>query len=87
MTELLAMAALLLGLNLVVAVLGVLRHPGANDRMLSVQLLGTHGIGLILLLASSQAQHGLTDVALVLALLGAVVVIAFTRREAETSDD
>jgi multicomponent Na+:H+ antiporter subunit F len=87
MIELLLIASVLLGCNLALSLLAMLRQPAASDRMLSAQLLGTNGVGLMLLLALSQEQAGLIDVALVLALLAAVVVIAFTRREQEPRHD
>ena len=87
MTELLLIASVLLGFNLALSLLTMLRQPTASDRMLSDQLLGTNGVGLMLLLALYQEQTGLIDTALVLALLAAVVVIAFTRRESESNHD
>ena len=81
MSELLMVAGMLLGFNLALSLLAMLRQPTASDRMLSAQLLGTNGVGLMLLLGLSREQPGLIDVALVLALLAAVVVIAFTQRE------
>lgn len=87
MAEVMAMAGLLLGLNLLLSLLVMLRQPSASDRMLSAQLLGTNGVGLMLLLSLTQQQAGLIDVALVLALLAAVVVIAFTRRQQEPQRD
>ena len=87
MSELLLIASMLLGFNLALSLLALLRQPTASDRMLSAQLLGTNGVGLIMLLALSQAQPGLIDTALVLALLAAVVVIAFTRRDQEPRHD
>ena len=87
MSELSLIASVLLGFNLALSLLALLRQPTASDRMLSAQLLGTNGVGLMLLLALSQAQPGLIDTALVLALLAAVVVIAFTRRDQEPRHD
>lgn len=87
MSELLLVASMLLGFNLALSILAMLRQPSASDRMISAQLLGSNGVGLMLLLALSQGQAGLIDVALVLALLAAVVVIAFTRREKEPHHD
>jgi multicomponent Na+:H+ antiporter subunit F len=55
--------------------------PSLQDRMLSVQLLGTGGVALLLLLSSLLAIPALIDVALVLALLAAVAAAALTRRE------
>jgi len=87
MSELLLIAAMLVGFNLALSLLAMLRQPAASDRMLSAQLLGTNGVGLMLLLAFAQEQTGLIDTALILALLAAVVVIAFTRREPEPRHD
>jgi len=87
MTELLLIASAALGLNLALSLLAMLRQPSAGDRMLSAQLLGTNGVGVMLLLSLAQDQAALLDVALVLALLAAVVVIAFTRRPQEASHD
>ena len=68
---------LTLGMGLVRAMVG----PSLQDRMLSVQLLGTGGVALLLLLSSLLAIPALIDVALVLALLAAVAAAALTRRE------
>jgi len=87
MSELLSIAVVILACNLVLSLLAMLRQPAASDRMLSAQLLGTNGVGLMLLLALSQGQPGLIDAALVLALLAAVAVIAFTRREQDPQHD
>ena len=63
--------------------LGLIRvaiGPTPSDRMMAAQLMGTSGIGVLLLLADAIAVPALVDVALVFALLAAVAVIAFTRR-------
>jgi multicomponent Na+:H+ antiporter subunit F len=73
--------ALLLLLTLVLGLLRALRGPGLQDRMLSVQLLGTGGVALLLLLAFMLRQSALIDVALVLALLAVMAAAALTRRE------
>jgi multicomponent Na+:H+ antiporter subunit F len=49
--------------------------------MLSVQLLGTGGVALLLMMAVSLGTSALVDVALVLALLAVVAAAALTRRE------
>jgi len=51
----------------------VLRGPSRTDRLVAVQLFGTAGTALLLLLAEWQAQPALRDAALVLALLAAVL--------------
>jgi multicomponent Na+:H+ antiporter subunit F len=80
MSELLATVALLLVLSLTLGLLRVLRGPTAGDRMLAIQLIGTAGVGLLLLLSLLLEQRALIDVALVLALLAAVAAAAFTGR-------
>lgn len=58
----------------------VIRGPTTADRMLAVQLLGTTGVAVLLLLADSWRNPGLIDVALVFALLAPVAVVALVRR-------
>lgn len=70
---------LFLAVGLVRAVLG----PSLQDRMLSVQLLGTGGVAALLLLATLMEAPALIDVALVLALLAAVAAATLTRREVD----
>lgn len=67
-------------LTLLLGIVRGLRGPTLEDRMLSVQLLGTGGVALLLLLADLTATRALIDVALVLALLAAVSAAAVTRR-------
>ena len=71
------MLLLTLGAGLVRALIGT----SLQDRMLSVQLLGTGGVATLLLLSFLLAAPALIDVALVLALLAAVAAAALTRRE------
>ena len=73
-------SALILLLSLLLGTVRALRGPTLPDRMLSVQLLGTGGVALLLLLAAATSTPALLDVALVLALLAAVAVAAVTRR-------
>jgi len=67
---------LLLLLSLVGGLARVLREPTLEDRMLSVQLLGTGGVGTLLLTAVLLDLPALLDVSLVLALLAAVAAAA-----------
>ena len=69
MTELLSAAAGVLMLSLLLGLLRILRGPTDADRMLAMQLIGTTGVGLLLLLGLLYAQAALFDVALLLALL------------------
>lgn len=86
MTELQSFAAITLAATLLVGLVPVLRAPRAAERMLAAQLLGTTGVGLLLLLAVLLDLPALRDVALVLALLAAVALAAFTRRTKEVKD-
>ncbi len=71
--------ALLLLLTLMLAFVRVFRGPTAEDRLLGIQSFGTIGTAVIILLSQSMDLLGLLDVALILAMLAAVTVIAFTR--------
>ncbi|MCB1772423.1 MAG: multiple resistance and pH regulation protein F [Gammaproteobacteria bacterium] len=61
----------------------VMRGPTLADRLTSIQLLGTGGVGVLLLLSQLLRLPSLIDVALVLALLAAVIAAALTRREVD----
>ena len=86
MTELLTLSALGLMLSLFLGLLRVLIGPGAGDRMLATQLIGTAGVGILLTLSLLHDQPALIDVALLLALLAAVAAAAFTGQQ-ETRHD
>ncbi len=66
------LAAILL-LTIFAGLWRVLRGPSRTDRLVAVQLFGTAGTALLLLLAEWQALPALRDAALVLALLAAVL--------------
>ena len=87
MSELLSVSALCLMLSLFLGLLRVLRGPGAGDRMLATQLIGTAGVGVLLVMGLSLNQPALIDVALILALLAALAAAAFTGRQQESGDD
>lgn len=87
MNEVLVVASIILAFNLLLSLYAMLRQSDPNDRVLGLQLLGTNGVGLLLLLALTQKLPSLIDTALVLALLAAVVAIAFTRREQDANHE
>ena len=87
MTELLALSLVALMLTMLLGLLRVLRGPGAGNRMLAAQLIGTTGVGILLLLSRLLQQPALLDVALILALLAAVAAAAFTGRQREGDHD
>ncbi len=79
MTLLDAVATILLVL-LLLGLVRIWRGPAPADRMLASQLFGTTGVALLLVLAESQGQPALRDVALVLALLAVLATVAFVTR-------
>lgn len=84
---LLVPAALGLVASLLLGLLRVLRGPGAGDRMLATQLIGSAGVGIVLVLSALQSRPALLDIALLLALLAAVAAAALTGRRREDHDD
>ena len=74
-----ALYAALLLLTLIIGLWRVLRGPGRVDRLLVVQLFGTSGTALLLVLAQWQGAPALRDAALVLALLAAMVSAALVQ--------
>lgn len=80
MSELLAIAALILLLTLGAGLVRVVIGPTPTDRLMAAQLMGTTGIATLLVLAPVLRAPALVDVALVFALLAAVAAAAFTRQ-------
>ena len=73
-----AYSALLL-LTIIIGLGRVVRGPGRVDRLLAIQLFGTTGTALLLVLAQWQSQPALRDVALLLGLLAAVASAALVQ--------
>jgi multicomponent Na+:H+ antiporter subunit F len=72
-------AAVVVLTTVALGMIRVLRGPGAADRIMAAQLLGTGGIAVLLLLARAIPMPGVVDVALVLGLLAAFVSVAFVK--------
>ena len=70
-----------------VGLIRILRGPGAAERIMAAQLLGTGGIAALLLVAEATSTHAAVDVALVLALLAAFVSVAFVKSAAHSVAD
>jgi len=77
---------LAIALSLGGGLIRVLRGPTHPDQMIAAQLLGTLGVGLLLLPAELDQVPALRDVALVLATLAAVVTLAFVRLHAKKEE-
>lgn len=73
-------AAVALLVTASMGIVRVIRGPTRADRLLVVQLLGTTGIAVLLLLARALDRPALGDVALAFALFAAVLAIAFVER-------
>jgi multicomponent Na+:H+ antiporter subunit F len=69
----------LLLLTIVVGLGRVVLGPGRVDRLLAIQLFGTAGTALLLVLAQWQGQPALRDVALLLGLLAAAASAALVQ--------
>ncbi|MDW8173593.1 MAG: monovalent cation/H+ antiporter complex subunit F [Anaerolineae bacterium] len=81
------LAALFLLLNIGLGLLRIWRGPTAADRLLAVQLFGTTGSAVLIVLSLDSHSEALQDVALVFALLAGVLGVAFTRYGQSTSSD
>ncbi len=81
MTDFLSIATVILSISLGLGLVRVFKGPSIEDRMMSAQLVGTTGIGLLLIFGTLLDMPSSIDVALVLALLAAVSVAALTQRE------
>ncbi len=71
--------AAILVLTVLAGLWRILKGPSQADRMLSVQLFGTTGAAVLLLLSHSVDQPAFRDAAVVLALLAAVVSAALVQ--------
>lgn len=80
MSAWLLLLATLLLLSLGGALWRIWRGPTPSDRMMAAQLVGTGGVGTVLLLAAA-TDWQMLDVALVLALLAAFAAIAFVKAQ------
>ena len=87
MTGLLSLSAILLALSFGLGLVRVFIGPSIEDRMMSIQLVGTTGVGFLLLFGPLLDMPSSVDIALVLALLAAVSVVALTRREGSEERD
>lgn len=85
MTEFLLAAAAFVVLMVAMGLWRVLRGPGAADRMMATQLLGTGGIAAVLLIGTATGEGAAIDIALTLALLAAFASFAFVKAQTDAS--
>lgn len=74
-----ALYSALLLLTILIGLGRVVLGPTRVDRLLAIQLFGTTGTALLLVMAQWQAQPALRDVALLLGLLAAVASAALVQ--------
>jgi len=79
MTSFLFGAASVIVATVALGLLRILRGPATADRMMAVQLFGSGGVAVLLLLSVALEAAPILDVALVLALLAAFTPIGFVR--------
>lgn len=79
MTSFLYLAGLILLLTVAASLIRIHIGPTRSERMMSAQLIGTSGVGTVLLLAGAEGNGAMIDVALVLALLAAFAAVAFVK--------
>ncbi len=77
--------ALFLVLTLLLGLIRIGLGPGRSDRMLVVQLFGSTGVAVLLLLSRSTQQPSLENIALVLALLAVMITVTYNRRVSSQS--
>lgn len=70
---------LFLVLTLLLGLVRIVRGPTTADRILAVQLFGTTGVALLLVMAHRMEMPTLRNVALVFSLLATLAIVAFTR--------
>jgi multicomponent Na+:H+ antiporter subunit F len=87
MTEFLLGIAAFLLFNIFVGVFRLALGPTAADRMLVVQLFGTTGVAILILLSAALSKPALVNVALVFALLAVMTIVAFVKRAADISEE
>lgn len=74
-----ALYSALLLLTIAIGLVRVVLGPKRVDRLLAIQLFGTAGTALLLVMAQWQEQPALRDVALLLGLLAAVASAALVQ--------
>lgn len=79
MSTLYQIVALFLLLNIAAGLFRIWRGPTIADRLLAVQLFGTTGTAILILLALESGNDAYQNVALVFALLAGILGVAFTR--------
>jgi multicomponent Na+:H+ antiporter subunit F len=78
---------LFLVLNILLGLIRIVRGPSPVDRILAVQLFGTTGVALLLIMAHRMEMPTLRNVALVFGLLATLAFVAFARLVGPDADE
>ncbi|SMP65838.1 monovalent cation/H+ antiporter complex subunit F [Desulfonatronum lacustre] len=70
-------------LTMIVGLIRVFRGPRQEDRLVAVQLFGTTGVAVLLLLAAAFDAPAMRNTAMVFAVLAVLAVMAFVRGSRE----
>lgn len=87
MKEFLLAAAAAVLITVALGMVRILRGPGAADRVMAAQLLGTGGVAALLLSGIARGRPASLDLALTLAVLAAFASIAFVKGAALAQDE
>ncbi|XWX02502.1 monovalent cation/H+ antiporter complex subunit F [Aggregatilineales bacterium SYSU G02658] len=79
MTLVYQIAVIFLLLNIGAGLIRILRGPTPADRLLAVQLFGTTGTAILILLSMEADNDAYKNVALAFALLSGILGVAFAR--------
>lgn len=79
MNEFYLIIVVFLLLNILAGLLRIIKSTSMSDRMLALQLFGTTGVAILILLAEAVAEPALRDVALIFALLAVLAMVAYVR--------
>jgi multicomponent Na+:H+ antiporter subunit F len=77
--------AVFLLLNIAAGMARIFRGPTAGDRILALQLFGTTGVAILVLLAEGLGRPDLRNVAFLFAVLAVLAMVAFVRRRPSRS--
>ncbi|KZD25414.1 monovalent cation/H+ antiporter complex subunit F [Tardiphaga robiniae] len=87
MPSLLLGASIFVLLTVALGLFAILRRSADVDRLMAVQLLGTGGVAILLLLAVASETPPIVDVAVMLALFAAFAAVAFVRDASGASSE
>jgi multicomponent Na+:H+ antiporter subunit F len=85
MPSLLLGASIFVLLTVALGLFAILRRSADVDRLMAVQLLGTGGVAILLLIAVASEMPPVVDVAVMLALFAAFAAVAFVRNVSSAS--